>query len=217
MGTSPSLAPEQRRTLARLKPLLDKHRLYLAGGGAVSHYARHRLSLDIDLFSLEPSINLAAFRDEAVATVDGATTLGLTDATLRLEISGAAVDVVSYPYAPLELPEPGPEGVLIAGRLDLAAMKIAAVSQRGIRRDFWDLYELLHHGVTLAASLDGYARRYEASHSDLYHVLRALTYFEDAERDGVMPRALTAQHWRRIRDFFEAEVPRELETRLEMA
>jgi hypothetical protein len=29
MGKSPCLAPEQQRTLARLKPLLDRHGLYL--------------------------------------------------------------------------------------------------------------------------------------------------------------------------------------------
>jgi hypothetical protein len=44
--------------------------------------------------------------------------------------------------------------------------------------------------------------------SDSYHVLRALTYFEDAERDPVMPRGPTQERWSEIRRWFAAEVPR---------
>ena len=215
MGKSPSLAPQQQRTLARLKPLLDEHGLYLAGGGGVAHHIGHRQSLDIDLFSLQPDIDLARFRDEAIVSLEDAKTLGLTDATLRLEISGAPVDVVKYMYAPLDPPELGPEGVLVAGERDLATMKLAAVSQRGIRRDFWDLYELLHHGISLGEALDFYATRFGASHSDLYHVLRALTYFDDAEWDQVMPMGMTNADWRKIRGYFEQAAPSELKARLD--
>ena len=215
MGKSPCLAPQQQRTLARLKPLLDRHGLYLAGGGAVAHHIGHRQSLDLDLFSLSPNIDLERFRDEAIVALDDAKTLGLTDATLRLDVSGVPIDVVKYMYAPLDPPEPGPEGVLVAGERDLATMKLAAVSQRGIRRDFWDLYELLHHGITLSDALDCYAARYGASHSDLYHVLRALTYFEVAEQDRVMPKGLTENHWQTIRIFFERIAPPELKARLD--
>jgi hypothetical protein len=214
MGKSPSLAPEQQRTLGRLKELIAKHGLYLAGGGAVAHHARHRQSLDLDLFSLKPDLDLERFRDETISTLDGARTLGLTDATLRLDIAGTAVDVVKYPYAPLDPPLAGPEGVPVAGLRDLTAMKLAAVSRRGIRRDFWDLHELLQQGMTLGDALDCYALRYGTAHSDRYHVLRALTYFEDAERDRVMPRGLTKNRWQEIRSFFEQVAPKELAAEL---
>jgi hypothetical protein len=214
MGKSPSLAPQQQRTLARLRPLLDAHGLYLAGGGAVAHHIGHRQSLDIDLFSLQPDIDLVRFRDEAMMSLPDAKTLGLTDVTLRLEVSGAPVDIVKYIYPPLEPPELGPEGVLVAGERDLATMKLAAVSQRGIRRDFWDLYELLHHGISLGEALDFYATRFGTSHSDLYHVLRALTYFDDAERDQVMPMGMTNADWHKIRTYFEHAAPAEFKAQL---
>lgn len=54
-------------------------------------------------------------------------------------------------------------------------------------------------GLTLQDALDAYARRYRQQASDLYHVIRALTYFADAERDAVMPRGLTAAEWERIK------------------
>jgi Nucleotidyl transferase AbiEii toxin, Type IV TA system len=215
MGEPQCLAPEQRRILAELKPLLDKHRLYLAGGCAVAHHAAHRQSLDLDFFPIHPNFDLVQFRDEVVSAVDQVQTLGLTDATLRLNISGSVIDGVNYPYAPLEQPMAGPEGVLVAGLRDLSVMKLSAVSQRGIRRDFWDLYELLHHGVNLSEALDCYVLRYGKAHSDLYHVLRALSYFDDAERESVMPKGLTVDNWRKIRSFFEQAAPQELTLRLE--
>jgi hypothetical protein len=207
VGKSPSLAPQQLRTLGRLRELIQNRGLYLAGGVAVSLHVQHRLSLDLDLFSLEPDFDLARFRDEVVGLIRDARTLGLTDASLRMEIDGALVDVVSYPYRLLSPPSPGPQGVPVAGLLDLAAMKLGAVAQRGIRRDFWDLYEILHHGISCSDALSAYCERYGACHSDLYHVLRALTYFDDAEADTVFPRGLTVAEWSKIRSYFDAAVP----------
>ncbi|HEY5954975.1 MAG TPA: nucleotidyl transferase AbiEii/AbiGii toxin family protein [Polyangiaceae bacterium] len=209
-----SLAPEQQRTLVQLKPLLDKYHLYLAGGGAVAVHLEHRQSLDIDLFSQNSHLDLVGLRDELVVTLSDVRVVGLTDATLRLEVSGESVDIVKYPYPLLEPPLPGPEGVLVAGMRDLAAMKLSAVSQRGIQRDFWDLYVLIQAGIDLSEACDAYLARFGGSHSDLYHVLRALTYFDDAERDSVMPRGMTATLWRTIREYFEHEAPSELGRRL---
>jgi hypothetical protein len=181
--------------------------LYLAGGVGVAHYFGHRLSLDLDLFSLRADFDLERCRDEIIREVQGASTLALSDATLRIEIDGALVDIVKYPYALLESPVAGPEQVPVASMLDLAAMKLAAVAQRGIRRDFWDLHEMLKAEVSFEQMFDAYSRRYGAAKSDLYHVIRSLSFFEDAERDSVMPRGLTAAHWLTIRSFFEQAVP----------
>jgi hypothetical protein len=148
-----------------------------------------------------------------MAALAGAKTIGLTDASLRFDLAGIPVDIVNYPYPLLEPPVPGPEGVPMAGIRDLAAMKLAAVSQRGIRRDFWDLHELLRRRM-LGQALDDYALRYGASHSDLYHVLRALTYFDDADRDPVMPSGMDEILWREIKAFFEQQAPDALKARL---
>ena len=86
-------------------------------------------------------------------------------------------------------------------------MKLAAISKRGIVRDFWDLHEILRSGVTLAQALEAYRRRFRTAHSDLYHVLRSLTYFADAERARVRPKGLTAAKWRAIKEFFRSAAP----------
>ena len=88
-------------------------------------------------------------------------------------------------------------------------MKVAAIARRGIRRDFWDLYEICKR-TSLSAVLADYRRKFGIAEDNLYHVIRALTWFDDAERDRAMPRDLTARKWRAVRSWFEQHVPAEL-------
>jgi hypothetical protein len=120
---------------------------------------------------------------------------------------------VRYPYAPLDRPKPGADGFPLASLRDLAVMKLAAIARRGLKRDFWDLHEILSTGMTLTAATTAYRRRFERSAADLYAVLRALTFFDDAEADPTFPRGLTRRHRAEIKRFFQVEAPRLLRRR----
>src|SRR5690606_29520197 len=108
---------------------------------------------------------------------------------------------------PLEPLVTGPSGVMVAGLMDLAVMKLAAIGRRGIRRDFWDLHAILDAGSSLREVGAGYVRRFGLSESDLYHVARSLTYFADAEKDPALPAGLTPAHWESIKRCFVKEAP----------
>ncbi|MCC6875526.1 MAG: nucleotidyl transferase AbiEii/AbiGii toxin family protein [Sandaracinaceae bacterium] len=131
---------------------------------------------------------------------------------LHVRLEGTDVDIVHYPYPLLAQAMRSPLGVRVASLRDLAAMKLAAIARRGLRRDFWDLYAILTEGgVSFSHLLDDYHKKFGTSEADAYHVLRALVWFEDAERD-VMPRGLTARKWKQIRAYFEALVGAPLDT-----
>ncbi len=88
-------------------------------------------------------------------------------------------------------------------------MKLAAVARRGLRRDFWDLYVVLTMGrFTLPALLRAYRKRYRRSAADTYHVARALTYFDDAERDDPRVVGLSKREWEVIKQSFRDEAAR---------
>ena len=87
-------------------------------------------------------------------------------------------------------------------------MKLAAIARRGIRRDFWDLYVLCQGTLTLAEALDAYLARFGKVASDGYHVVRALTYFDDAEREPVSPAGMTDRLWEKIKESFRRAAPR---------
>lgn len=207
MGKSTGLSKEQRRTLDRLKTIPGIERFYLAGGSAVAIYLNHRRSLDLDLFSLSGDVELSALADAAQTTLPNVEMLAITDAALRMRVDGVPVDIVRYRYRPLDKPNPGPEAFPIAGIRDLAAMKLAAIARRGLRRDFWDLWALIQHGLSLRDATEAYRAKFGVLEAELYHVLRALTYFDDAEKDPVFPRGLNPTKWEQIKRFFLEEVP----------
>lgn len=210
MASPAPLTAGQRRALATLSQagLLDG--LYLAGGAAVAQHLGHRISNDLDLFASNPSFDLENVRRQAVERLH-AETIAQSDATLELRIDDAVIDVVRYPYPLLGRTKRGPEGVHVASLRDLAAMKLAAIAKRGVRRDYWDLFEILTRTrLTLHRACDDYVRKFGVAESDLYHVLRALSWFEDAEADPTPPRGLTAAKWREIRVWFEGQGAREL-------
>lgn len=208
MGKPARLAQEQARALARLSGVPGIDRFYLAGGSAVGWHLGHRLSNDLDLFSRSGDVDLDELRERILAAVPGAEVVSRSDVTMKLRVEAVPVDVVRYRYAPLDAPPPGPDGFPIASLRDLAAMKLATIAGRGLRRDFWDLHEILQAGLTLAEAADAYLRRFGSAQSDLYHVLRALTYFVDAEADPVLPAGLTTKKWEAIKAFFRAEAPK---------
>lgn len=103
-------------------------------------------------------------------------------------------------------------GLPVASPEDISAMKLSAVVSRGSRKDFIDLYHLCR-----ADSLDrvlGYGTRKFKDHADFAaQALRALVYFEDAEKEP-MPRLLQPLSWTDVRTFFEASVTRLLQKKL---
>jgi len=214
MAESHGLAEDQRRALDRLKPAASALGLYLAGGTALTFHLGHRLSRDVDLFSQDPSLDLERAR-RAFAALPEFEVDSLTDATLRFRMGGVPVDLVRYPYALLNPPDAGPDAFPIASLEDLSTMKLSAVSRRGIRRDFWDLYEMFSRRTpSLDQALDSYLRRYGVKESDLYHVLKSLTYFDDAEADALLPLGLTNERWEEIKRWFIAHTGDALRTRI---
>ncbi len=61
---------------------------------------------------------------------------------------------------------------------DVAPMKLDAVAKRGSKKDFYDLYFLLQK-MPLQEILNLYSEKFQ--HSTLFHVIKSLTYFDDAE------------------------------------
>lgn len=102
--------------------------------------------------------------------------------TLIAEIDGVKVDFIrfKYPFAEQVVVS---EGIRLANIRDIACLKIDAITGRGRKKDFCDLYYLLQF-FSLAEMMEAYSRMY--THSTLFHVYKSLTWFEDADMDGDM-------------------------------
>jgi hypothetical protein len=92
-------------------------------------------------------------------------------------------------------------------------MKIHAIEDRGTRRDFIDVY-FLSQKYTLKEMLGFYQKKYFVLEDHLYSILRALDYFEDAERESQMPRMIVETNWEEIKRYFQEETRRLIEKKL---
>lgn len=85
-------------------------------------------------------------------------------------------------------------------------MKVSAISSRGTKRDFLDLYECIQK-YGLKEILRLFDRKYAQTRYSRIHILKSLTFFSDAEKDP-MPHMLIGLDWERVKQFFLLEVPR---------
>jgi predicted nucleotidyltransferase component of viral defense system len=90
------------------------------------------------------------------------------------------------------------QGVRMFSKEDIAAMKLNAVCGRGSKKDFYDIYSLLHM-FSLPDMLSFYDEKFQSDNS--YMALRSLQYFEDAETDTAPELIHKFPSWNEIKKF----------------
>jgi hypothetical protein len=170
---------------------------FVIGGQAVRCFAPYRPSRDVD-FGVDRPANL----DDLVEQLGRH---GLVDVqerstdTVHLLWNGLKVSAFVLPHLArhtehrrLDVP-----GVL--------ATKLHVILDRGMRRDFFDLYVMLQqHRLGIASLLSAVRNVYDANIDDGL-LLRALTYFDDADREAPLPGEGTSD-WKVVKDFFLKQV-----------
>lgn len=197
-----ALTAAQLRALRRLGPLLEERSFYLAGGTALALQLGHRRSADLDWFTGQTVRDPLLLARNLQAAGLPLVVAGSERGTLHGTVSGIRVTLLEYRYPLLSPLIAGLFSAPLASLGDLAAMKLAAVAQRGSRKDFVDLYALGRR-IPLARMLRLYQRKYGVR--DIGHVLFALTYFDDADVER-MPRMLLEFSWPAIKDVIRAWV-----------
>lgn len=193
----------ERRTLALLKQLQQMSLLQnsrLVGGTALALQLGHRNSIDLDFFG--------EFQNSYIDFLNTFNNEGLTVNSLQntksihiFEIEGVKVDIVNYPYKWLEDPIED-DGIKLSGLKDIASMKLAAVTNRGTKKDFIDMYFLLQH-FSLNEMVEYYKTKYDTN--SIYNVIRSLVYFADAENDP-MPKMYIPVIWDEVKSVIKESV-----------
>ena len=184
-------------TLELLKELMSMTQLQnfaLVGGTNLSLRLGHRLSIDLDLFTNEPYDTDAIARG-IISRFPNTIVASQSETMLFLFVNEVKIDMVLLPYPYIE-PIDVFEGIRLVSLPDIAAMKMSAVARRGVKKDFWDVAEMLEF-YTLAEMLEFYKKKY--SSYDIFHLLRSLVYFEDAEKQKD-PEPLKKMTWRKVKN-----------------
>jgi hypothetical protein len=123
--------------------------------------------------------------------------------TILGTMDGVKFSLFYYEY-PLIAPTLEWKGIRIAQPQDIAAMKLLAISDRGARRDFIDLY-MMKDLFPLTQVFEWYGQKFGNLEERRYHLLRGLSYFADAENQP-MPNMFVPCDWESVKKYFESEV-----------
>jgi len=199
------LKPGQRRVLEKIRRLEIFRDFYLAGGTCLLLRYNHRPSLDFDFF-------LFPDRDFSLVAYEKTLRKAFSDAKLRFLyrdpqtliflLDDVKISLFEYPYPLLKEVEEM-EGLLLASDEDIACMKMSAISQRGLKKDFFDLWMLIKiHGWSIEELLAMLQKKYKEYNPLIF--LKSLVYFEDAEKNEDFTEV--ESEWAEIKSFFTAYV-----------
>jgi hypothetical protein len=170
----------------------------LAGGTGLALQLGHRVSEDFDFFRNDKfsiddmhRVFRAAGNYETLQELEHTFTVLACDVKVSFFCVPDPFLFETYSYRDFS----------IADVRDIALMKLIAVSGRGSRKDFVDLYTILRGGSPLQEYFDLIPKRYGSGRTNSYHILKSLTYFDDAEREP-MPKMLEPFDWGECKKFF---------------
>jgi predicted nucleotidyltransferase component of viral defense system len=170
----------------------------LVGGTALALQIGHRTSTDIDLFSIV-RFDVESLLIQLQADFEISIRSRMIHALL-IDINHIKTDFVFQPSTMIEAFKVI-EGVRMASILEIAAMKIGAITSRGRKRDFVDLYCLLNY-YSLPEIIKAFVKKYPTATPEL--AIRSLFYFEDAN-DDLDPRCFFEYNWDEVKEKIRIE------------
>jgi hypothetical protein len=170
---------------------------FVIGGHAVRCFCPYRPSNDVDFGVLQAKNAEQLLRQlRKRGRVD---LLERDRGTVHLRFNGINVSIFVLPElaAHVDAQALSATGVL--------ATKLHAILDRGTRRDFFDLYVVLqHHQFGIVECLRALREVYAVEVNEGL-LLRALTYFDDADEEPSLPGE-GAQDWATVKAFFASRV-----------
>jgi len=88
---------------------------------------------------------------------------------------------------------------------DISAMKLSAVTNRGAKKDFYDIFFLLKQH-SFAQLCEWYKQKFRTN--NLFMLLKSLTYFDDAELTETPVLLAKKTNWDIVKKTLRSEVDR---------
>jgi Nucleotidyl transferase AbiEii toxin, Type IV TA system len=198
-----ALTPKTREAYHQVARLPFIKNFYLAGGTGLALHMGHRFSVDLDLFSTEETAVGPDQRDAMRMLLDDSS-LSIfhdNDGTFVATWQEVGISFFRLPLYPLVQSPVLLDGIPLATVPEIGAMKLAAIIDRGTRKDMVDLYYLLQT-VSLETIFEVASVKYARVRSFPISAIRALAYYTDAEALP-MPRMLDRTPWSKMKNFLE--------------
>ncbi len=192
------------KILYSLKDVLKKYKMILAGGTALALQLCHRISIDLDFFT-EVNLKVESVIIEIRKTGYPFQIISEGEGYLIVFIDEIKVSFFKHDYPFIEKPIIY-KGLQVAGILDIASMKVIAISQRGTKRDFVDLFFILQD-LPFHKVAEHMVKRFGKERINPIHIGKSLVYFSDAESNPE-PEYIKGKEirWDNVKNFFKHHV-----------
>jgi predicted nucleotidyltransferase component of viral defense system len=170
-----TVEPSTFSLLNELMALPQLSEFYLVGGTALALQIGHRWSVDLDLFC-DLVWDSESIMDSLPRPLEKAAASPVFQGYFIRDVK---CDFVRYSY-PRQLSLVEEDGIRMASTLEIAAMKLMAITNRGKKKDFFDLH-FLFKMYSMTEIFDLFVKKYPETQPFL--VLRSLCYFGDAEKE----------------------------------
>lgn len=194
-----TLSENTRIILEKIVPVATP--FYLAGGTALALQFGHRISVDLDFFG-ENTFSVSSLVLQ-LNTLGNLKIEDQSDTTFNGSLDGVKISFFYYPY-PLLFETKEYNGVMLADERDIGAMKVQAISDRGSKKDFVDLFILLKK-YSLQELFDFFHKKYEKFNYNRLHILKSISYFYDADSNPE-PVYINPISWVEVKKFIKNAV-----------
>ncbi len=202
-----TIPPDTKKALdfLSLQDWLKDSTWYLAGGTALALSAGHRKSVDLDFFNELSEFDSKKFLKKFSGNNAWKIYINKEN-TIYGELFGAKVSFIAYPFFVPKQPYLQYGFIKVLAPKDIGVMKIVAISQRGKKRDFFDLFWCAHNIESIESIIVRLKEQYPSVAHNYHHILKALVYFNDAETDPE-PQIYFKVTWKEVKKFFTKEIP----------
>ena len=189
-------------TLELLKLLMQEKCLddfNLVGGTALALQLGHRISIDLDLFSINEFDSKYILSELGKKFRSVEITEHPFSIIQKIEYpentqNFVKVDIVKYPYKLLKQPI-NLDGIRLLTKEDIIPMKLSAIGSRGSKKDFFDIYFLLKE-FNLGEMFTLFEQKFP--NVNYFHIVKSLTYFDDADKE-LNPKTLIKITWEDVK------------------
>ncbi len=196
-----AMASKTRQVFDRLTSLPIPEEFYLAAVTALALQIGHRISYDLDFFSFQNQLGATerAALSRKLQSLPHVQIKLETENQLYVAIQDVEISFI-YQQHPLLFPPLNAQGIHLAHPIDIGLMKLAAVKDRGTRRDFVDLY-CLRHIAPWSKLFELLPDKHPDRPDFTVHLAYALCYFEDAEADPQQLNMLQNLEWETVKAY----------------
>jgi len=179
---------------------------YLAGGTGLALQIGHRFSVDLDFFNNSPESVNNEQRQSILKILKPEPSIKITwdkEGTFVADWKSVGISFFRLDQHPLVKPPVLIDKIRVASIEEIGAMKLAAILSRGTRKDYIDLYFILHQ-ESLLHLFEVAAIKYPHNRAFFTFAVRALAYFDDAESDP-MPRMIKQVKWEQVKKYLDEQ------------